>query len=96
MSKILLNITTTTNNNNSNNNNNNNNNNNDNDNHNAQSFWDVPLFEEHQEVRANRVDARIINHESKRVITLEKSCPWITNREKKEDEKPRNTDRCKL
>ena len=36
-----------------------------------QSFWDVPLFGEHQEVRANRVDPRIINHESKRVITPE-------------------------
>ena len=38
---------------------------------NAQAIRDVPLFAEHQEVRANRVDARIINHVSKRVITLE-------------------------
>ena len=56
----------------------------------AQAFWDVPLFAEHQEVavcRANRVDARIINHESKRVITLEMSCPWVTNWEKKEEKK---------
>ena len=29
---------------------------------NAQAFWDVPLFAEHQEVRADRVDACIINH----------------------------------
>ena len=28
----------------------------------AQEFWDVPLFAEHQEVRAYRVDARVINH----------------------------------
>ena len=28
---------------------------------NAQAFWDVPLLAEHQEVRANRVDARIIS-----------------------------------
>ena len=69
--------------------------NNNNYNH-AKSFWDVPLFAEHQEVRANRVDARIINHESKRVITLEMSSPWITNREKKKEEKPRITHRCKL
>ena len=54
---------------------------------NAQAFWDVPLFAEHQEVRANRIDVRIINHESKRVITLEMSCPRVTNREKKEEEK---------
>ena len=48
---------------------------------------DVPVFAEHQEVKANRVDALIINHESKRVITQEMSCPWVTNREKKEEEK---------
>ena len=52
-----------------------------------QSFWDVPLFGEHQEVRANRVDPRIINHESKRVITPEVRFSWVTNREKKEEEK---------
>ena len=38
---------------------------------NVQAFWDVPLFAEHREVRANRVDACIINHLSKQVITLE-------------------------
>ena len=54
---------------------------------NAQAFWDVPLFAEHQEVRANRVYACVINHESKRVVTLEMSCPCITNWEKKEVEK---------
>ena len=54
---------------------------------NRQAFWDVPLLGEHQEVRANRVDPRIINHESKRVITPEMRCPWVTNREKKEEEK---------
>ena len=54
---------------------------------NAQAFWNVPLFAGHQEVRANRVDARIINHESKRVITLEMNCPWVTNQEKKKEEK---------
>ena len=54
---------------------------------NAQAFWDVPLFAEHQEVRANRADAHIINHVSKRVITLEISRPWVTNRERKNEEK---------
>ena len=29
----------------------------------------------------------IINHVSKRVITLEMSFPWVTNREKKKEEK---------
>ena len=37
----------------------------------------------HEEVTANRVDARIIDHQTKRVITLEMSCPWITNPTKK-------------
>ena len=50
---------------------------------NAQAFWDVPFFAELQEVRANRVDARIINHESKRVITLEMSCPEKKKKEGK-------------
>ncbi|XP_022809779.1 uncharacterized protein LOC111346776 [Stylophora pistillata] len=54
---------------------------------NAQAFWDVPLTAEHQEVRANKIDARIIDHESRRLITLEMSCSWITNRGKKNEEK---------
>ena len=53
----------------------------------AQAFWDVPLFAAHQEDRANREDARMNNHESKRVISLEMSCPWVTNWEEKEEEK---------
>ena len=53
----------------------------------AQVFWDVPLFAEHQEVEANRVHARIIKHELKQVTTLEMSCSWVTSREKKEEEK---------
>ena len=47
---------------------------------NAKAFWDVTLFAKHQEVyRTNRVDARIINHMSKRLISLEMSCLWATN-----------------
>ena len=49
---------------------------------NAQAFWNIPLFTKHQEVRANRVDTRIIKHVSKRVIT-----PWVTNRDKKKERK---------
>ena len=54
---------------------------------NAQAFWYVPLFAEHKEVRANRLDARIINHESKRVHHAGDELPMVTNREKKEEEK---------
>ena len=53
----------------------------------AQAFWDVPVSAVHEEVTANRVDARIIDHQTKRVITLEMSSPWITNRTKKTAEK---------
>ena len=52
-----------------------------------QAYWDVSVFADHEEVGCNRVDARIVNHETKRVITLEMSCPWVQNREKKNEEK---------
>ena len=38
-------------------------------------------------MRANRVDARIIDHKEKKVLLVEMSCPWIDNREKKEAKK---------
>ena len=45
------------------------------------------MYADHQEVRANRVDARVVNHVSKKVMTIEMSCPRISNREKKSEEK---------
>jgi len=45
------------------------------------------MFAEHQEMRSNIVDARIVNHKSKQVTTLEMNCPWVNNREKKSEEK---------
>ena len=48
-----------------------------------QAFWDVPVYAEHQEAKVNRVGVRIINHKTKNVITLEMSCSWIGNMEKK-------------
>ena len=53
----------------------------------VEGWWDVPVYTDHQEVRANRVDARVVNHVSKKVMTIEMSCPWISNREKKSEEK---------
>ena len=53
----------------------------------AQAFWDVPVYAEHTTVRANRVDARIIDLKEKKVLLVEMSCPWIDTREKKEAEK---------
>ena len=50
------------------------------------AYWDVPVFAEHLQVRANRVDARFVDRENKEVILIEMSCPWIDNRKQKEEE----------
>ena len=47
------------------------------------------MYTENTEVRANRIDARIINHKDKKIATLEMSCPWTENRGKKDAEKTR-------
>ena len=52
----------------------------------VEAFWDVLVFGERTELKANRIDARIINHEEK-VITLEMSRPWTENREREDQEK---------
>ena len=51
----------------------------------AQAFWDVPIYAEHTFVRANRVDARFVDH--KRVLVVEMSCHWLDNRVRKDTEK---------
>ena len=38
-------------------------------------YWDVPVFAENVAVRNNRIDARVINEEKKKVYLLEMSCP---------------------
>ena len=43
----------------------------------VEAFWDIPVFAEHNEVRANRMDARIVSHREKTVSTIEMSCPWV-------------------
>ena len=47
----------------------------------AQAFWDVPVYADHVAVRANRIDAQIVDSTAKSVILLEMSCPWMNNRE---------------
>ena len=44
------------------------------------AYWDVPEYADHTEVRANRVDTRIVDKERKTVTLLEMSYPWIENR----------------
>ena len=53
----------------------------------AQAYWDIPVYGEYQDLRANRIDAWIINHQEKKVIAIEMSCPWVSNRQKKTSEK---------
>lgn len=51
-----------------------------------QAYWDVPVFADHEEVRCNRVDARIVKNKTKWVITLEMSCLWVKNRDEEQRE----------
>ena len=50
-------------------------------------YWDVPVYADHIEVQANRVDARIVDKENQTDTLLGMSCPWVENREPKEKEK---------
>ena len=54
---------------------------------NIKAYRDFPVYAEQQEVKCNRVDARNVDHECKRVVTLEMSCPRINNQQRKHDEK---------
>ena len=57
------------------------------ENDNGKAYWDVLIFAENVEVSNNRIDARVINKEKKKVYLLEMSCPWVANREEKSEEK---------
>ena len=57
----------------------------------ASAFWDVPVFTGSTEVRANRIDVRIIEKETEKVKIIEMSCPWIENRKQKNQEKTTNS-----
>ena len=54
------------------------------------ALWDVRLFAEQVEVRANRIDAQVIDKVKKEVMLIEMSCPWMENRQMKMEEKMRN------
>ena len=53
----------------------------------AKAYWDVRVYANNIEVRANRIDARIVDKEKKKILLLEMSCPWMENRKAKETEK---------
>ena len=54
------------------------------------AYWDAPVFADQTEVKANRIDGRIVNKESKTEILLEISCPWVENGDQK-DRRPGST-----
>ena len=53
----------------------------------ATTFWDVPLFANTTQVKANRIDATVIDKTNKQGRVIEMSCPWLENRESKDFEK---------
>ena len=53
----------------------------------AIAYWDIPLYADNTHLKANRIDATIVDKENKKVSVIEMSCPWVENREKKDAEK---------
>ena len=54
----------------------------------GQQYKFLGVFESlRQDLRANRIDAKIVNHQEKKVIAMEMSRPWVSNRQKKTSEK---------
>ena len=54
----------------------------------AQAYWDIPVFAVNEQVRQNRADARFIDQEKRKVLTVaEMSCPW-TEKEKRNQRRP--------
>ena len=53
----------------------------------AKTFWDVPVYAEHAYFKADRVDARFMDHKTKEVWAIEMNRPWIDNRKKKVEKK---------
>ena len=50
----------------------------------AEAFWDVPVYGENTELKADRIDARVVNHKEK-IIIVEMSCPWVLDNRQRKD-----------
>ena len=58
------------------------------ENESVQALWDVPVYADSIDVRANRIDSRIVDKEQKRALAItEMSCPWLDNCEVRDMEK---------
>ena len=54
----------------------------------GQQYKFLGVFESlRQDLRANRIDAKIVNYQEKKVIAMEMSHHWVSNRQKKTSEK---------
>ena len=53
----------------------------------AIAYWDIPLYADNTHVKANRIDATIVDKENKEVSVIEMSCPWVEIREEKDAKK---------
>ena len=53
----------------------------------AIAYWDIPLYADNTHLKANRINATIVDKENKKVSVIEMSCPWVENREEKDAEK---------
>ena len=49
----------------------------------AIAYWDIPLYADNVHVKANRIDATIVDKENKKVSVIKMSCQWVENREEK-------------
>ena len=47
------------------------------ENEHATALWDVPLFADTTQVKANRIDVTVIDKTSKKVRVIEMGCPWL-------------------
>ena len=55
----------------------------------AQAYWDISVFAVREQVRQNRADARFIDHEKKKVLTVaEMSCPWTEKDKRNQRRQP--------
>ena len=57
------------------------------ENNNATALWDVPLYAENTDIRANRIDAKIVDENEKKVIVIKMSYPCLENCQLKDLEK---------
>ena len=53
----------------------------------ATAYWDVPLYVDTTLVHSNSIDATVIDKNNKKISVIEISCPWVENREVKDNEK---------